>query len=36
MQPRRPDAPAHDAFSRLLYRLEPDPEALWAEARPLV
>ena len=36
VQTRRPDAPAHDAFSRLLYRLEPDPEALWAEARPLV
>jgi putative transposase len=36
VQPERRDAPSHDAFSRLLYRLEPDPEALWAEAGPLV
>jgi hypothetical protein len=36
VQPQRPDAPAHDAFNRLLNRLEPDPEALWAEAEPLV
>ena len=28
--------PAHDAFTRLLHRLEPDPAALWAEAAPLV
>ena len=33
---RRPEPPAHDAFTRLLRRLEPDPETLWAEARPLV
>ncbi len=25
-------APAHDAFTRLLHRLEPDAEALWREA----
>src|SRR5438270_12792178 len=31
-----PAAPAHDAFTRLLARLEPDPAALWAEVRPLV
>src|SRR4051812_202262 len=36
VQPETPDAPAHDAFTRLLRRLEPDPETLWAEARPLV
>ena len=36
VQPETPDAPAHDAFTRLLRRLEPDPEALWVEARPLV
>lgn len=36
VQPPRPDAPGHDAFSRLLYRLDPDPAALWEEARPLV
>src|SRR5262245_59067866 len=30
------EAPAHDAFTRLLQRLEPDPEALWLEARPQV
>ncbi len=35
-QPPAPDAPSHDAFTRLLHRLEPDPETLWAEARPLV
>lgn len=26
-------APAHDAFTRLLHRLEPDPALLWEEAR---
>jgi putative transposase len=36
VQPDRPDAPAHDAFTRLLHRLEPDPVALWEEVRPLV
>src|SRR3954452_4700465 len=34
--PPQSDAPAHDAFSRLLYRADSDPEALWAEAKPLV
>jgi putative transposase len=34
--PPRPNAPAHDAFTRLLHRLEPDPAALWAEVAPLV
>src|SRR4029079_2272243 len=32
VQPERPDAPAHDAFTGLLHRLEPDPGTLWAEA----
>lgn len=32
VQPDQPDPPAHDAFTRLLTRLEPDPETLWAEA----
>ena len=36
VQPARPAAPAHDAVTRLLHRLEPDPETLWAEVRPLV
>jgi len=36
VQPERPDAPAHDAFTRLLHRLEPDPQTLWAEVGPLV
>ena len=36
VQPEAPDPPAHDAFTRLLLRLEPDPETLWQEARPLV
>ena len=29
-------APAHDAFTRLLHRLEPDAETLWGEARTQV
>ena len=36
VQPDADTPPAHDAFTRLLLRLEPDPEALWREARPLV
>lgn len=36
VQPDQPDPPAHDAFTRLLTRLEPDPGALWAEAEPQV
>src|SRR3954454_11304974 len=36
VQPDRDDPPAHDAFTRLLHRLEPDPETLWAEAAPHV
>ncbi len=35
-QPDGGDPPTHDAFTRLLHRLEPDPAALWAEAAPLV
>lgn len=33
VQPASTNAPAHDAFTRLLQRLEPDPETLWQEAR---
>ncbi len=33
VQPESKDAPAHDAFTRLLQRLEPDAETLWDEAR---
>ena len=36
VQPDRPDPPAHDAFTRILHRLEPDPDHLWAEATPRV
>jgi putative transposase len=36
VQPRSPLAPAHDSFTRLLRRIEPDPETLWDEAKPLV
>jgi putative transposase len=36
VQPPQPRPPAHDAFSRLLVRLEPDPETLWQEARAQV
>ncbi|MBA3691992.1 MAG: transposase [Acidobacteria bacterium] len=32
-QPDSTNAPAHDAFTRLLSRLEPDPEVLWTEAQ---
>jgi hypothetical protein len=32
VQPESRDAPAHDAFTRLLQRLEPDAETLWQEA----
>ena len=35
VQPAGDHAPAHDAFTRLLHRLEPDADALWAETRPL-
>src|SRR5207247_1002205 len=35
-QPIRPAAPSHDAFTRLLNRLEPDPGELWREVRPLL
>ena len=34
-QPAQEDPPAHDAFTRLLHRLAPDPATLWAEAAPL-
>ena len=33
VQPVSPNAVAHDAFTRLLSRLEPDAERLWEEAR---
>lgn len=36
VQPDRPAAPAHDSFTRLLHRLEPDPTTLWSEVRPLI
>ena len=36
VQPRSPFAPAHDSFTRLLQRLEPDPNALWAEAESTI
>jgi len=36
VQPERPVAVAHDAFTRLLARLEPDPAAQWEEVEPLV
>src|SRR5512144_2168153 len=32
VQPEKPMRPAHDAFSRLLHRLEPDAATLWQEA----
>ena len=36
VQPASSEPPAHDAFTRLLHRLEPDPETLWREAEPSV
>ena len=35
-QPIRPGSPAHDAFTRLLNRLEPAPGELWREVQPLL
>ena len=35
-QPPAPTRPAHDAYTRLLTRLEPDPETLYREVEPLV
>jgi len=36
VQPESKNAPAHDAFTRLLSRLEPDAESLFREARPQI
>jgi len=36
VRPKQPDPPAYDSFTRLLTRLEPDPETLWIEARPQI
>jgi hypothetical protein len=36
VQPDTPAPPAHDAFTRLLTRLEPDPDTLWAESEAQV
>jgi hypothetical protein len=34
--PAKQEAPAHDAYTRLLQRLPPDSDALWQEVEPLV
>ena len=36
VHPEQEQAPAHDAFTRLLQRLEPEPETLWHEAQTQV
>lgn len=36
VQPEQPNPPAHDALTRLLYRLDATPAHLWVEAQPLV
>lgn len=36
VQPPGERSPYHDAFTRLLQRIEPDPETLWTEVRPFV
>ena len=33
VQPNRENAPAYDAITRLLHRIEPSSAALWREAR---
>ncbi len=33
VQPKKEDAPHHDSLNRLLYRIEPNSESLWKEAR---
>ena len=35
-QPDSADPAAHDAYTRLLHRLEPDSDALWVEVQPEV
>jgi putative transposase len=35
-QPPTRDPPAHDAYTRMLHRIEPDPEILYREVEPLV
>jgi hypothetical protein len=34
--PAEEEGPAHDAYTRLLYRIQSDGEALWPEVKPLV
>ncbi len=36
VHPAGPAGPAHDACTRLLHRLEPDPAMSWAEVAPLI
>jgi putative transposase len=36
VQPVGPNTPAHDAFTRLLHRLEPTSDTLWVESEPQV
>jgi hypothetical protein len=36
VQGKEEQSPAHDAFTRLLHRLEPDAETLWTEAKSQV
>jgi hypothetical protein len=36
VQPRRANAPAHHAFTRLLHRLEPGPATRWQEVAPRI
>lgn len=36
VQPDEPQRAAHDAFTRLLHRLEPDTTPLWREVEPLI
>jgi putative transposase len=36
VQPKQEEPPAHDAFTRLLHRLEPDAETMWQEAQTQV
>lgn len=36
VQPKRADAPAHDAITRYLHKMKVDNEAVWREAKPMI
>ncbi|PPT10049.1 hypothetical protein CKA32_000498 [Geitlerinema sp. FC II] len=36
VHPTSENAPSHDAITRMLHRLEPNPDSLWQEAQAFV